>query len=562
MNRDIGSAILAVVLTSAVSFRADAKDIEVKSAIGSVIVHPDAATVTRQAEVELPAGASTLVFKNLPFSVDPASLRVSGEGNARIMIGSVETRVESAETKKVDNAVEARLKVLRGELDAVQTAIESLGVKQAMIGRFAQSGPEKLSPESRPLPPAEWGAAFETVGAALSKTGEELRAAKAKARDLEEEIRALEAGVGRPLGRGPAREALVSIEAPSASRARLSLTYLVGGAGWTPAYDARLETGDANKKPALEFVRRAQVTQRTGEDWTDVALSVSTVRARRAAAAPEVVPLRLAFLDYPVPMAKSVGSAMRRENRSMDAAAPAPAAPARVEEKEADAAPEPVQQQTAALDAGAFQATFKVAGTVSAPGDGAMKSFVLSSRRLEPKLEIRTAPALDPTAFLEARIVNDEEAPLTPGPLNVHRDGVFVGASRIALVAPGDAANFGFGADEKVKVTRAPVKRMENEPGWFGQTKTEMRDFKTTVKNLHGFPVHVTIVDQIPFSESTAITVETLPQMTPPTEKQVDEKRGVLAWSFDVQPSETKDIRLAWKVKWPADRDIVTQPAR
>ena len=69
---------------------------------------------------------------------------------------------------------------------------------------------------------------------------------------------------------------------------------------------------------------------------------------------------------------------------------------------------------------------------------------------------IRTAPALDPTAYLEARIANDEDAPLLPGQLNVQRDGVFVGSSRIALVAPGERADIGFGADDKVKVTRVP----------------------------------------------------------------------------------------------------------
>ena len=180
---------------------------------------------------------------------------------------------------------------------------------------------------------------------------------------------------------------------------------------------------------------------------------------------------------------------------------------------------------------------------------------------MRPKLTIRAAPALDPTAYLEAHIVNEDEAPLLPGQLTVLRDGVFVGASRVELVAPGDAADFGFGADDRVKISRYPVKRKENEPGWFGGSKTDAREFKTSVKNLHDFPVSVTVVDRIPFSENAAITVETLPQTTPPTEKQPGDKRGVLAWSFDLQPGEAKDIHLAWRLKWPADREIVLEPA-
>ena len=214
----------------------------------------------------------------------------------------------------------------------------------------------------------------------------------------------------------------------------------------------------------------------------------------------------------------------------------------------------------AELDAGGYSATFKIGGPVGAPGDGSAKTFPLSSRMSRPKLTIRAAPALDPTAYLEAHIVNEDEAPLLPWPTHRAARQRDVGASRVELVAPGDAADFGFGADNRVKVSRYPVKRKENEPGWFGGSKTDAREFKTSVKNLHDLPVNVTIVDRIPFSENTAITVETLPQTTPPTEKQPGDKRGVLAWSFDLQPGEAKDIHLTWQLKWPADREIVLEP--
>ena len=198
---------------------------------------------------------------------------------------------------------------------------------------------------------------------------------------------------------------------------------------------------------------------------------------------------------------------------------------------------------------------------MSAPGDGTAKSFLLATRRVEPKLSIRAAPALDPQAYLEARIVNEDEAPLLPGIVSVERDGALVGQETLALLAPGEAKNLGFGVDDKVKILRVPVQRKENEPSWFGQTRTETREFKTTVKNLHDFPVTVTIVDQAPFSENAEIVVETLPQTTPPTEKQPDDKRGVMAWSFALSAGETKELRLAYMIKWPANREIMFESA-
>ena len=261
-------------------------------------------------------------------------------------------------------------------------------------------------------------------------------------------------------------------------------------------------------KPALELVRRAAITQRTGEDWTGVTLSVSTVRARRGTAAPELQTQRLAFWEPPQPV--SVGRAMP---------APAPMAAQSVarsrldseELRKAEAPAAPSREQEAVLDAGAFQANFQIPGRIDVPGNGTVKTLRISTTSLTPELVIKATPAVDETAYLQVKLVNGDEAPLLPGTVNLTRDGSFVGSGRMGLVAPGDSTDLGFGADESVKVSRVPIRRKENEPTWFGQTKTEQREFRTVVKNLHKFKVSVGITDQVPISESTAITVDLSP---------------------------------------------------
>ena len=396
-----------------------------------------------------------------------------------------------------------------------------------------------------------------------------MRLAKAHGRELDEAIAGLEASRQRgPAKAGPAREVSVALDAGVAGSdqkiiARLRLSYRIAGAGWKPLYDARLDTGAAGHAATLELVRRASVAQRTGEDWSDVALSVSTVRATRGTGAPELQPLRVAFAEPPMalaapraapmaapPMAKSrAGNLLESEMRDSAAVAFAPAPLAQAAE----------QQST--LDAGAFQVAFNVPGRVSIGGDGASKTFRLAGRAFNPTLRVKSVPALDETAYLEAHVINDEDVPLLPGEINIFRDGTFAGQGRVALTAPGETVDFGFGADDKVKVARVPVTRKENEPTWFGQTKTETREFKIVVKNLHDFPIKVSIVDQLPFSENTAIVIEQLPATTTPTEKTVNDKRGVLGWTYDLAASESRDIRLAYRMKWPADHDVVMQAA-
>jgi uncharacterized protein (TIGR02231 family) len=335
-------------------------------------------------------------------------------------------------------------------------------------------------------------------------------------------------------------------------KGELRVSYRVAGAGWAPLYDARLDTGAKESKPSLELVRRAQVNQRTGEDWADIALAVSTVRVNRGAAAPDLPPLQVSFYEPPAPVAQGRPAPMSRATEARDEAAARAAAPAPLAKAE---------EVQASVEAGAFQATFSVPGRVTVPQD-ASKSFVLNRRALAPNLLVKAAPVVDETAYLEASFANEDEAPLLPGEVAIHRDGAYVGKARLKLTATGDTVELGFGADDRVKVARIPLRRRENETGWIGQTKTDPREFKTTVKNLHAQAIRIAIADRLPFSENAAIQVEQLRETTPPTEKQVNDRRGVMGWTWDYQPGEQKEIRLAYRIRWPAERDVVFEAKR
>jgi uncharacterized protein (TIGR02231 family) len=224
------------------------------------------------------------------------------------------------------------------------------------------------------------------------------------------------------------------------------------------------------------------------------------------------------------------------------------------------APPAPIVQQQAQLEASGFSAQFIVPGRVSITADGSTRAFRIGSRDIEPTLGIKTAPGLDPKAYLEARFTNDEEAPLMAGDVALTRDGVFVGQGRIKQIASGDTVDMGFGVDDKVRVTRVPVRRRETEASWTQGQRGDLREFKTTIKNLHDRVMKITVLDQIPYSENNTITVEAIPNMTPATEKTVQDKRGVMGWTFDYKPGEEKEIRNGFRMRWPNDRELVLEP--
>ncbi|MBY0610698.1 MAG: mucoidy inhibitor MuiA family protein [Beijerinckiaceae bacterium] len=534
----------------------DAAEIDAASRIEAVTVYPDGASVTRRIEAEIGPGSSTLIIKDLPSSIDPLSLRVEGSADAPLSIASVDTRVVPGQAG-TPNDVTVRLEGLRREQMALQGRIEAAEARKSAIQRYAQSGPEALAEKGKPLDTADWSKAWIAIGDGMEAANERLVNLRADAQRLEAEIQAIGRAQGPGGIRAPGFEARIALDAGAAAKAKLTLSYQVRGARWTPLYDARLvTTGD---KPKMEFTRRAAITQRTGEDWQGVALRVSTTRLNRGTSAPAVNTSLVTLRDVNPP---DVEILARKDFRAapLPPAAPVPQAALPEPLREAAGTAKPsvaIGENVTTIEAGSYQANFAVADAVSVATDGTEKLVSLTRQTLEPDVAIKVAPSLDQTAYLEAAFVNGEEAPLLPARVMIHRDGVFIGQGALSFVASGDRATLGFGADDAVKVSRVPVKRRENDGGFFGQNRIDVQDYKTTTRNLHAFPVKLTVVDRLPVSENAAIVVEPLPTNTPPTDKLVDDKRGVLSWTYELKPSETREIRLGRRIRWPADREII-----
>src|SRR4051794_36960828 len=534
-----------------------AADLDASSAVDAVTVYPDGASVTRVIALDLRAGEHSAVLKDFPLTLDPASLRVEGEAGAKLTIGAIDAKPPRAAPPVNLPELDKRIEALRDERANLQGAIDAATARRKFAERFADTSPAGIGDKGEARPIAEWRAAFAAVGEEVASADAAIRGAERKQRELDREIARLEADRAQ---KPPSKlEVRIEVAAAAATKATLRVTYAVRNARWTPLYDARLDTGAKDRKPALELVRRAEITQNTGEDWSNVALAVSTVRTARGGKAPDLNSL---VVQYPPPPRQfgaapaSGGMDSARVQRSVSTTAPA--APAA---KMAEAASERADEQQAAAEVSGFQVVFKIPGRVSlGAGEGA-KSLRVSSAAIAPDLAVRAVPVLDPTAFLEASFKQAEDAPLLPGRVAIYRDGVFVGRGQMAAASKDETVRLGFGADDKVKIERAVVKRNEGSAGLVTTSKTDERAFKTTVRNGHEFPIRIAIEDQLPVSEHEDIVVEMLPSTTPPTASNIRDKRGVLEWAFEAKAGEVRDINFAWRIRWPKDKGVVMVPA-
>jgi hypothetical protein len=65
----------------------------VQSIVRTVVVYPDAASLTREVVGELPDGESTVLFSDIPYAAILDSMRALGESQAPLIIGAVERPV-------------------------------------------------------------------------------------------------------------------------------------------------------------------------------------------------------------------------------------------------------------------------------------------------------------------------------------------------------------------------------------------------------------------------------------------------------------------------------------
>lgn len=540
-----------VLVTMATASPSWAAELDTNSAIDTVTVYPDGATVTRIITVDLPSGDSTLVAKDFPLALDTSSIRVEGEGGAKLTIGTIDARPPRAAPVNLPE-LEKRIEALNDQRADLQGAINSANARRKFAEHFAEASPVGIGEKGEARPIAEWRTAFAAVGEEIASADTAVREATRKLREIDRQIAQLEAE--RKAKPASKLEVRMDIAAPAATKATLRVTYNVRNARWMPLYDARLDTGAKDRKPQLELVRRAEITQSTGEDWSNVTLGVSTVRISRGGSAPELGTLVAQYPQVPKPLALGTAS---------DLARPAPMARQAMPKVAEAAEPrERADEQQAVAEIGDFQATFRIPGRVSLGAAEGAKSLRIAAMTVPADLAVRAAPVQDPTAFLEASFKQTDDTSLLPGKVAIYRDGVFVGRGKISASAKDDIVRLGFGADDKVQIERAVLKRNEGSAGLLVTTsKTDERSFKTTVRNGHDFPIRVAIEDQLPVSESEDIVVEMLPATTPPTTKDIRDKRGVLEWSLDAKPGEVRDITFAWRVRWPKDKSMVIVPA-
>ena len=525
----------------------DTKLIETR--IAAVTIFPDRARVTRTGRVSLAPGVQSLQIGQLPLVLLPDSLRAAGKGTARAKLLGVASRLEQYFETPAQAAQQ-----LEQQIQAVSDADADLGAR-TLVAEKEQKALDALAAESemfarglalRNRSVEEQGALFDFLSGRGRALQIELLTISRERRTLAKELDRLKRELGAVQSARPKQRysAVVELDVSAAGELDLDLTYVVTGAAWQPLYDIR--SSDAS----IEVSYLAQVAQNTGEDWPQVAVTLSTARPSVTLALPELAPWYLRPrqpLPPPSPMRARIMAP-----QSM--AAPAPKAPGGGAFQAADQELADLAVDAAAVSESGASLTYQLAGLADIPGNNEPRKVNVATLNFKPTVTYLTAPRLEPVCYRRAEVKNDSRYSLLPGRAQLFQGDEYLGATGLDFVAPGQTFELSLGADERLPVARELVARDVDKAFIIGDRRRVRYGYTIEVENLRDTAQVVVVRDQIPVPRDEQIKVKLEAADPKPTEQT---ELGQLEWKLTLDKGARRTIRFDFSVEHPRSMDVI-----
>ncbi|MGW9115041.1 mucoidy inhibitor MuiA family protein [Streptomyces sp. NPDC055663] len=429
------------------------------------------------------------------------------------------TQDDSALRHRVHALEEERL-TLGQRRDRLKTRLDLLGRLAADLLREIGEGAGHGETEG-----ARWSRELDRVDAERDEHGEQLRATDARLAAIAAELRAAERAM--ELAEEEPAELVghveLTVEAAAAGPAGLRLSHLTPCALWRPAYRAVLD-GDS-----LTLETDAMVWQRTGEDWSDVRLTLSTARSALATDPPRLDEDRLTLKDRSAAERRTVDVELREEEIGALGPAPVLGLPG--------------------VDDGGETRVLRSPAPVSVPGDGRAHRVPLSAFTTAARSEYACSPELSPLVTQVVRFDNLAGHTLLAGPVDLVRGSGFGGRGTLDFTAPGAPAELAFGSCDDYRV----VRRAEESRDSTGITQ---RTVVTRTVRLHlsrfSAPGEqddrvVVLRERVPVSEVSAVEIRLRKGSCSPAPDAVDAE-GVVRWDVPLPPGGRRTVTLVYEV--------------
>ncbi len=537
----------------------------VETRVTEVTVFADRARVTREGEAALTGAPQRIRFADLPSWLDESSVRVrlAGPAAGEVLDVVVETTFLAETDDAAVREAEAAVREVQDQMRVIEDRTRVLQAQQVEAIRVFTMDKFPKDAAARPVDVDEYRQVVAFLSESLTELNDRRRELDLERRALQPELSARQRRLQEIQQRARLEKKHVEalVRGAEAGAAAVQLVYQLPGTTWEPRHEARV-TGDNGQVAVHSF---AAVTQTTGEDWTDVAITFSTRSPDEAMTIPELTTMlvgRDVTVAAPRPAASK--SSWDSANRRF-VAVNALVYNLRNEDVREQAAyadnwnrqvvvQQRVQARFEEIRKRGTTALFRGEGRVTVRADGREVRVPVGRLEVDADLATVAVPSVSLNAVNTALIRNAGDQPLLPGTMALFRDGDFLGSTEVEFVAPGETFALFMGLADEIKVSRT-LDRRQSSANWTGSRRRIRVLFSIELDNLGGSPRVVDLKDQIPVSENRDIRVTDValdPRARP-------DDQGMVVWKVELAPGARRQVQVGYTVDYP--RDYLAQRA-
>lgn len=354
---------------------------------------------------------------------------------------------------------------------------------------------------------------------------------------------------------------VVIIDSEEATSMNIELKYVVSNCGWQANYD--LIATNVEDKITIKY--KAKVYNNTGNDWNDVSLVLSTSDPNCSASAPNLSPWYLNQYSFnqvdELNEQPSSGGYVVPQNRVYKKFYQNASTPQMNQNLDgfgdfgngvlANPAASGTSVSFTTIQVSQLSTEFNIADSYTIPADSKPYLVDIATHSLAATYSYKAVPKLDKDAFLLANIVGWEKLELIPGPSQVYFADTYVGQSYLNTSNVKDTLRLSFGRDKKVIVERKLLEEFSDKKV-VGSNRKDKYTYEIKMKNNHAIPVTINLLDQIPISQDSDISVS----VDEISNAQMKEDTGILKWLVRLEPGETKSIKLGFTIKYSKEQKI------
>lgn len=519
-------SVTFLLVTVPFSLNAQETQIKYNPTVKKVIFYPDRAMVIRNEKVTLKKDRNLLIIENAPVSLEKNSLRAYSD-NKEIMIQSIHSYKEKkmVSSSKEIRELENELKRLSYNKDLLESEKKRFLYAEKILESFEHYLKSYISYSNQRnnVDAKSWAAASDLIRKKRILYQNEREKIEENRKELIEEETILHRKLNDIRNRHDKTIRIIEVRLISEKEisADLYLSYITQDAGWKAAYAFHL----MENPNSMKMIYYGDLYQKTGENWKNINVELSTSRPALGAQRPDIYALGI------------YGKKIKREKTDYYS-----------EEKEsAEGSDDKSSSKSEDKDEYRFSIPHKIS---IQSREQTYRLKIFSSAIKKYHLHYRLFPAITRYAHIMASFKNESDIPFLSGNADLYRNGSYAGKSVLPYTPSQSAISMGFGMDRNIKIVRKKRKYSE-ETGIFTSGRKYRATYDTSIQSQSKYIREIHYYERLPVSETESVVIKLIHTTTKDYE-QPKEHPGILKWKISLNPGKKKDIHFEYTIEGPS----------